>query len=655
MNGGLRRWLGPALFTGFTLLYAFTSSAFVHWLDSGELALAGATLGIPHPPGHPGYVAVAHGFSLVPIGSVAFRTALFSGVAAALAVVAVYELALSCIASALRRRPTSADALTAAVAASAFGLSGGLWINAIRAEVYAMQVLCALAALYFILRWRDSVASSSSSSPQSTSSAAPTALRWAALLAGIGLTNHHYLMILVLPALLVATLSGAEFRARAMKERWWVLGLGAMPVLAYLALPSAAGNTPWLNFGDPSSAGRLWDVVSAKQFQQAVTSSQSVGENVFVALEMLIGQLRLPVFALAGLGWLALWREQRTMGVVVTVAIGANLASKVVMDLDPQNPDAAGYLLLTSALVAVMGALGAAWVWRAIGGIGGRIATSLAVSAVILSVGIAVPDTHRVTSAGGDRGTAALDALITHRMLPGGVTLSAFYTFHFNRLYAAGVEGYRSDLSCLQQGLDGHVAQGRSTLRWVQRYAPKMTPVLEAFVAGRQADSEAGSEPPPWPTKALKAFAQHTPVYFEPALESPVHASFTNYASIYQRWRPAGMKPSRTNAALADDLERLGTLLGSEMRRSREARKAVTLLVLQLAVQRLRQVDGVGALMALSFIDVVSPNNPYTSRLRPVAEPLMRAAQENDLPGLQRLGADAMRLDYGRLLFGGPR
>ena len=55
------------------------------WLDSSELAAAGVTLGVPHAPGHPLYIVLAHLASLVPIGSAAFRVALLSGAFAAAA------------------------------------------------------------------------------------------------------------------------------------------------------------------------------------------------------------------------------------------------------------------------------------------------------------------------------------------------------------------------------------------------------------------------------------------------------------------------------------------------------------------------------------------------------------------------------------------
>ena len=48
------------------------------WLDAPELVAASFSLGVSHPPGHPAYILFSHLFALLPIGSVAFRLALFS-------------------------------------------------------------------------------------------------------------------------------------------------------------------------------------------------------------------------------------------------------------------------------------------------------------------------------------------------------------------------------------------------------------------------------------------------------------------------------------------------------------------------------------------------------------------------------------------------
>jgi hypothetical protein len=57
--------------------------------DSGEFQLAGAVLGIAHPPGYPLYTMLARLFTLIPVGSAAYRINLFGAVCGALTLAVV--------------------------------------------------------------------------------------------------------------------------------------------------------------------------------------------------------------------------------------------------------------------------------------------------------------------------------------------------------------------------------------------------------------------------------------------------------------------------------------------------------------------------------------------------------------------------------------
>src|SRR5688572_33448599 len=48
--------------------------------DSGELTLVAATLGVAHPPGYPLFTLLGKLFSLIPLGTVAWRINLLSAV-----------------------------------------------------------------------------------------------------------------------------------------------------------------------------------------------------------------------------------------------------------------------------------------------------------------------------------------------------------------------------------------------------------------------------------------------------------------------------------------------------------------------------------------------------------------------------------------------
>src|SRR5690606_14568810 len=158
-----------------------------------ELAAAGATLGVPHAPGHPLYVILAHAATLLPLGPLAFRVALLSAICGGLSVVLVLDLARPATDAAPARPADRAarkgDAVMSALVALAFGASTALWLQANRAEVYTLHLLTALLATR--LAW----------DVHAGLTGRPGAAAAAALLVGLGGANHHLLMVAHLPAL----------------------------------------------------------------------------------------------------------------------------------------------------------------------------------------------------------------------------------------------------------------------------------------------------------------------------------------------------------------------------------------------------------------------------------------------------------------------
>ncbi|HEX9492812.1 MAG TPA: DUF2723 domain-containing protein, partial [Thermoanaerobaculia bacterium] len=79
-------------------VYLITLAPAVALIDSGELTDAAWSLGNAHPPGFPLFVLVTHFFTLVPIGTIAWRanlaSAIFSALAAAFTALAAWEVVI---------------------------------------------------------------------------------------------------------------------------------------------------------------------------------------------------------------------------------------------------------------------------------------------------------------------------------------------------------------------------------------------------------------------------------------------------------------------------------------------------------------------------------------------------------------------------------
>lgn len=223
-----------ALATGMIALgvYLITLAPDLTWAngatDGGELITASVMGGIPHPPGYPTYVIIGKLFSLIPLGTVAFRYNFLSSVSAAAAV----GLLAATIGTYHKGR---VSAPTAAAIALCFGFIPLVWSQATVAEVYGLNLLFAAA---FLLVWSRRGAAG-----------------WSGVWLGLAITTH-LTSLLLLPLLLVGR---RESRFRAAGGV--LVGLSPLLLLPALAL----GDSPVM-WGQPTGPRGWWWLVSGQLY-----------------------------------------------------------------------------------------------------------------------------------------------------------------------------------------------------------------------------------------------------------------------------------------------------------------------------------------------------------------------------------------------------
>ncbi len=336
--------------------YLATASGYAYWLDGGEFVGATAELGISHPPGHPVSLLVFSLLSLVPIGSLDFRIAIASALCAA---VAAGFLFLS-IETTVRSLGVRRDVVVMPLAIGATWLvagSSGFWFQAVRPEVYALEAALAFIALERVV-WLES--------QWPTVDVRPLYIAFLAL--GFGLANHHFLAILIFPAL-APTLARVK---RAKGNRPLLLCFAALlpglATYAYLPVRASAGNN--LNLGDPDSLDRFFWVLSAQAFQKnPELSPQPLGDRFLDVAVQLVDSLHFAPLLLACAGFYALLRAAGThrIGYVWLSTLVVHVAARAWLGFVRDNPDAAGYLM--PALGAI-GAASAAFIAAVLGAIG---------------------------------------------------------------------------------------------------------------------------------------------------------------------------------------------------------------------------------------------------------------------------------------------
>ena len=199
-------------------VYVLTLAPTVTFWDAGEFIAAARILGIPHPPGTPLFVLIAHAWgTLLPVGEWAFRTnllsALFSASAAGLFFLVVHR-SMSGVVAGLpedtARLLRTGGAATAALL-GAFTFTN--WQNSNETEVYTVATFTTAAMSWAALVWRS----------RRNTEAAPRLLLLIVYLAGISIGNH-LLALLAVPGVLlflVFTLRDEPAAAPARRRAEW--------------------------------------------------------------------------------------------------------------------------------------------------------------------------------------------------------------------------------------------------------------------------------------------------------------------------------------------------------------------------------------------------------------------------------------------------
>lgn len=211
-NGGkfFRRLDWSAFWGAFVLsfaVYCYTLAPTVTLEDSGELATAGASLGVPHPPGYPIWSMLAWIFTLVfkfvqfrgqpnPAWSIGFVSVVFgalaSGITALLVCRSGYDM--------LRRSRHGTDSLDTRVEAAICWISGVsasllfafspiMWSQSVIIEVYSLNAFFLSLIFLFVYWWMQRPADH--------------ILYVTAFVFGLGLTNYQVLLLAALPLAVV--------------------------------------------------------------------------------------------------------------------------------------------------------------------------------------------------------------------------------------------------------------------------------------------------------------------------------------------------------------------------------------------------------------------------------------------------------------------
>lgn len=244
MNAEPSRPVGVIVTTVLLLVYSATVARGLTLWDAGEFLAAIHSLGIPHPPGTPLYVVVAHVWSLITAPLLGFTLAvnLFSAVCTA---------AAFGVLSNLLYRWTQYP-VASAVAGICAGTMSTVWLNATETEVYAFALLVASLILWVANRARET-----------------QDVRWvilAAYLCGLGWSLHLTALVTVPAAFYLVMVSGIRVRFRDVAA---AIGVALIAATAVLFMMIRAEHDPAINQGNPVTWSTMWEVIQRKQYPVA--------------------------------------------------------------------------------------------------------------------------------------------------------------------------------------------------------------------------------------------------------------------------------------------------------------------------------------------------------------------------------------------------
>jgi hypothetical protein len=179
-------YLAAGLVTGVVLLgYLLTLAPTVTFWDAGEFIAAARILGIPHPPGTPLFVMIAHVWGLIfPFGEYAVRTNLLSALLSAAGAGCLFLVVHETLRRLTSDLPPETERVLRLGGAAAAAILGAFtftnWQNSNETEVYAVATFTISAMSWLVHVWRRS-----RGTPR-----APRLLLLIVYLAGVSIGNH---------------------------------------------------------------------------------------------------------------------------------------------------------------------------------------------------------------------------------------------------------------------------------------------------------------------------------------------------------------------------------------------------------------------------------------------------------------------------------
>jgi hypothetical protein len=509
------------------LVYLVTLAPTTAFWDTSEYIAAAKTLGIPHPPGNPLFVLMAHVWGLLPLAaSYAVRINLFAAVTSAVAAGLWFLVAERWLRTLVTDRALRLGAAAAGVLVGAF--SWTVWNQStVNEKVYTVSLFFMALVTWLAVHWGDD-------------KPGPHRDRWLILIAYLlALTSTNHMMgVLAAPAVAVYVLwTDWRVLTRAPVLLGILLAVIVGISVNYLFLPIRAAHFPPINEGEPVGlfSQALSDVLNRVQYgKPPITQRQA---SLVAQFEMYwqyfswqfardwggLAAIVTAVFTVTGLSglWALLKRDRRagiaalamfgTLTVALIFYLNFRYGYSLYLDQFPRSEDhevrERDYFFLCS--FAFFGTLVAAGLGVAAQTAATRFRSRLA-AIPVLALGLIPLFGNRITASRADEMIAhdfARDLL--ESVEPYGILITAGDNDTFPLWYAQEVEKIRPDVTLANLSLmntEWHLRQLR------RRETPEFDPARSVPLWQPRTDTTGFllgvPGPGGWPKPTAPVFAQ---------------------------------------------------------------------------------------------------------------------------------------------------
>ena len=248
------RWAG-AVFLTTLALYVATLGPTTQFWDAAEYMTAAHSLGIPHPPGNPLFVIMAHVWGLLPLAAdYGARINLFAAATSAASAALWFLIGERWLRPMVASRP--ARLVWAATGALVGATTFTVWNQSVANEkVYTISVFTIAVVLWLGIRWSDH-------DDQERPDRLLVVIAYLLMLT----SANHQMGLLAAPAVLALVIMTDRFVLGRPRVIGWALAAVVAATSVYAFLPIRARRDPYLNQGAVSTWPALKAHLSRAQF-----------------------------------------------------------------------------------------------------------------------------------------------------------------------------------------------------------------------------------------------------------------------------------------------------------------------------------------------------------------------------------------------------